>query len=254
MLRPNTGVRLRSSQSNYAITCLASIIIACSPSILRAQDGFPDTLNLARAQLIAGRADSALRLLGHLTDSASRTAPARLAEAWVLTGIARFYMGDESGPRTAFHAALAVVPTLQAPGLIHIDSTLAGLFEVERLAATAESVYSCVVHCPNGLTPPALITMPRPVFPVISTAPLDRNGRPVWVEIQVIYRAVIDTLGRVEPKSVEVNGGSSLPQIWSEPIEDAFRNSRFRPGRLNGKAVWVRVEYRGRMRVPAGVN
>jgi protein TonB len=63
--------------------------------------------------------------------------------------------------------------------------------------------------------------------------------RQAGVEGRVLIELVIDTLGRAERASMRVT--SSTHQLFEGPARDYVASCRFRPGRIQGRAVRVRV-------------
>ncbi|MGH7752159.1 MAG: TonB family protein, partial [Gemmatimonadales bacterium] len=51
---------------------------------------------------------------------------------------------------------------------------------------------------------------------------------------------VVDTLGRVDRSSIRVVGSPN--QTFSDAAERAVRDARFRPGKLDGRSVRVRMQ------------
>ncbi len=63
--------------------------------------------------------------------------------------------------------------------------------------------------------------------------------RQAGIEGRVVLEAVIDTTGRVEPGSIGVV--SATNPHFVEPARQTLAASLFRPGRVNGRAVRVRI-------------
>lgn len=78
---------------------------------------------------------------------------------------------------------------------------------------------------------PERIGGPAPRYPEIL--------RQAGIQGQVTVECVLDTTGRAEPGSVRVV--SSTNPFFDAPALEAVAASRFRPGRLGGRAVRVRV-------------
>ena len=80
-------------------------------------------------------------------------------------------------------------------------------------------------------------------------APLPGNPPPQYpaalratgVEGQVVARFVVDTLGRVEPSSVELPAGDSDPR-FATAVRDVLPRLRFRPAAVGGHRVRQRVQ------------
>jgi len=64
--------------------------------------------------------------------------------------------------------------------------------------------------------------------------------RQAGIEGQVVVECVIDTLGRAEPGSIRIV--SSTHALFEQPAREAVVASVFRPARLDGRAVRVRVQ------------
>ena len=81
--------------------------------------------------------------------------------------------------------------------------------------------------------PPELSSRLQPRFPD------DMRGRG-YERVEVLVEMVVDTLGRVERNSIRAV--SSPSQAFSEAAVRAVRDARFRPGKLDGRAVKVRIQ------------
>jgi protein TonB len=64
--------------------------------------------------------------------------------------------------------------------------------------------------------------------------------RQAGIEGRVLVEVVIDTLGRAERGSLRIL--SSTHQLFEAPAREAVANSIYRPGRIQGRAVRVRVQ------------
>ncbi|MBI4543381.1 MAG: energy transducer TonB [Gemmatimonadetes bacterium] len=64
--------------------------------------------------------------------------------------------------------------------------------------------------------------------------------RQAGIEGRVLVEVVIDTLGRAERGSLRIL--SSTHQLFEAPAREAVANSVYRPGRIQGRAVRVRVQ------------
>ena len=64
--------------------------------------------------------------------------------------------------------------------------------------------------------------------------------RQAGIEGRVLVEVVIDTLGRAERGSIRIL--SSTHQLFEAPAREAVANSVYRPGRISGRAVRVRVQ------------
>jgi protein TonB len=80
--------------------------------------------------------------------------------------------------------------------------------------------------------PPVLLTHPALRYPEIL--------RQAGIEGRVMVEAVIDTLGRAEPGSLRVLTGAQ--SLFEREALAVVVGSRYRPGRVDGRAVRVRVQ------------
>lgn len=79
---------------------------------------------------------------------------------------------------------------------------------------------------------PDLISHPPSRYPEIL--------RQAGIEGRVLVEVVIDTLGRAERGSIRIL--SSTHQLFDAPARETVANSVYRPGRIAGRAVRVRVQ------------
>lgn len=226
----------------------------------------------ARAKLNEHRYDDAAALLRlALEPQANATAAERL-DALILLGIVQFYAGRDSLMRAAFREALVLHPELEVAGLARLDAELAEVVAAERQALLAErqalaagqvqagdtglppgpspvargagpgELYRCIPTCAGIQDPPQFVSMPRVEIP----DHLAPRGA-----LRLVMEAVVDTSGRVEPKSVRIAFTNAAGMEGT--FEQALRQARFRPGRLAGRPVRVLVELTFGGRRTAGV-
>ena len=237
----------------------AAIFVALSVDTtggVGAQVRAADLVTAARAQLGAGNVDSGLVLVGLALDSSTLATGRDRVNALVWRGVLQFYKGRDSLARESFRDALTIDPRLEVAGLRQIDSLLAVEFEAVRrsvqppptatrpsaaLARLAsgpplDTLYSCVPEC-RGLDQP-----PRPL-PAESEVVTVRSGgaSPIRGGVAVV-RFVVDRTGGVEPASIAVVSAPS-PAL-RETLVDHVRPARFSPGRVQGRAVRVMVQWR----------
>jgi protein TonB len=79
---------------------------------------------------------------------------------------------------------------------------------------------------------PEAVTGPQPRYPDLL--------RQAGIDGRVLLEFVVDTVGRVERGSVKVL--SSTNQLFEQPARDAISQWTFRPGKISGHAVRVRVQ------------
>ena len=223
---------------------------------MAAQVRAADLVTAARAQLAAGRVDSGLALLRLALDSSTAATSTDRVNALVWRGVLQFFKGRDSLAREAFRDALVIDPRLDVAGLAQIDSLLAVEFEavrrsvqppptaprpsaaLARLAAgpSPDTVYSCVPEC-HGVDEP-----PRALAAESETVTLrGGGGSPVTGGVGLV-RFVVDGAGEVEPASITVVSAPST--TVREALVDHVRQVRFSPGRVQGRAVRVLIQWR----------
>jgi protein TonB len=79
--------------------------------------------------------------------------------------------------------------------------------------------------------PPVLLAGPVPTYPELL--------RQAGIEGRVVLAAVVDTLGRIERGSLTVVSAAHLGFV--APAQRALSASLFRPARMHGRTVRVRV-------------
>lgn len=228
---------------------------------LAAQARAVDLIAAARAQLAAGRADSGLALLDAALDSGARATTPQRVSALVWRGVLRYYKGSDSLARESFREALMIDPRLEVAGLAQIDSALALEFEavrrtielpptaarpsaaLGRLAAGArtDAIFSCVPEC-HGLDQP-----PRALDGAAGPVVVRGTSQPMLGGVAVV-RFVVDSAGVVEPGSITVV--SSPNPAFHDQLVDHVRPARFAPGRAQGRAVRVLMQWRLSLRGP----
>src|SRR6266516_3867569 len=98
-----------------------------------------ELIGLARDQIRANRADSALALLKVAADSATGGSVGDREQALVLLGFIEYVAHrDSSATALAFRRALQLDPGLQAGGLAQVDSALERILVAERQALTPD--------------------------------------------------------------------------------------------------------------------
>ena len=229
------------------------------PGPVSAQARAADLVTGARLQLRAGNVDSGLALLRVALDSSTTGTSTDRVNAFVWRGVLQFFKGRDSLARESFREALLIDPRLEVAGLAQIDSALATEFEavrrsvqppvltrpsaaLGRLAAPPrqDSAYSCVPECHGLDQPPRTLSADAQTVIVSGAA-----GAPVMGGVALV-RFVVDTSGAVEPSSVSVVSSPS-PGL-AELLMDHVRRLRFAPGRAQGRAVRVLLQWRLNLR------
>ncbi len=235
----------------------ARFVIGCLVTLTAELAGQDDAVQLqeARHQLVLRHLDSARVLLQIVHDD--RDAPVvERATAFVLDGVVRFYQGKDSLAARAFRSALALDSATVPPPIFAADSALGALW-LTQVAASAsptyppDTLFTCLPRCVGLDEGPRLIGGFE-VGRMTAEAGADLNQygeRPDRAE--ATFRMTIDTLGRVEPASVEVVS-STLPRVMVDQFLWLSQDARFSPGRVRRRAVRVRLEYRVTMRPVEG--
>ena len=223
---------------------------------MEAQARAADLVMAARAQLGAGNVDSGLVLIGLALDSGTFATGRDRVNALVWRGVLQYFKGRDSLAHESFRDALTIDPRLEVGGLAQIDSSLAADFEavrrsvqppptaqrpsaaLARLAAAPplDTLYSCVPEC-RGLDQP-----PRPLPGESETVTVRGGGASPIMGGVALVRFVVDSTGGVEPATIAVV--SSPSPALRETLVDHVRPTRFSPGRVQGRAVRVLMQWR----------
>jgi hypothetical protein len=216
-------------------------VAACIVPILRGQAQGADVLVQARAQLRERNLDSAAALLRQITDSTRWADTVRRLNALVLVGIVRYYMGENATSLASFRAAIEVDSSLTVPRLAEMDPALGALFDSARVEVAREpsrdTLYSCSPRCVGLEIEPKLLDDGTHQARVLVFADVGGDQ----LRGSALLRAVLDTLGHVEPGSIEVVR-STLPQELLQEVLQSFLGARYRPGRAHGRTVRVLIE------------
>lgn len=236
-------------------------VVVLNPRPGAAQTTPAGKIAAARKLIVAGSVDSATTLLHQVADSPSTAGPQDRAAAFVWLGIAAFYRGDDSTTARNFRAALAIDPSTDAANLAGIDTLLAAAWQREqvrspnpyplynsstdsqptvvrapRLQPTESRVHDCVHHCKGGESAPRLISLPQMHFENRGTlGPSGSHGH-------VVVQGVVDQAGRLDPGTISLIT-SNAPE-FERAVREVLPALQFRPARLLGVPVAVRIELR----------
>ena len=236
----------------------AFFVLLLFPAALAAQQNpatsrAAELITLAREQIRADRADSALALLKVAADSATGGSVGDREQALVLLGVIEYIAHrDSSATALAFRRALQLDPGLQAGGLAQVDSALERILVAQRQALTPDPprptppgasgasspfgpMHDCVRRCRGGETKPEVIQ--RPQLPRPDPAVLGGQTRGV-----IVVRFIVGVEGAPEPESIRVT--TNTVQELTDQVLEALRATHFRPATLNGEAVRAEVEMR----------
>jgi len=189
--------------------------------------------------------------------SQDRHAPALArAEAFVLLGVTRFYEGQDSAAAQAFRAGLDLDPQANPPAIIATDSALDVLWLKQRVWAAGPSsppdtLFYCVPRCVGLDSAPA--ELPRfGSFKILVEANGAMNQYGIVPErAMAVLRLTVDTIAVVERGSVELVS-STLPREMLESLVTDSEEAGYRPGRVHGRPVRVRIQFEVTMHGPQG--
>ena len=200
-----------------------------------------DTTLAAAERLVAARQyDSAVTLLNQVIE---RDPAARLS-AYVWLGIAHHFAGSDSLARAAFRRAFTLDSGVVLEGVGDLDpERLPQLLAEERVAARAARPAAvtpadatpearCLPACVGLVRPPEFVSIPRVSFP--------DHLRDAAAALNLVVRLIVDTAGRVEPRSVEIVR-SNVGMMDGE-IRAALAEAHFRPGRTSQGVTRTQVE------------
>jgi len=242
----------------------AFFVLVLVPAALAAQQNAvtsraAELIGLARDQIRANRADSAIGLLKVAADSVTGGSVGDREQALVLLGVIEYVAHRDSGATAlAFRRALQLDPGLQAGGLAQVDSVLERILIAERRAIAPDPpapaaprppappgasggsspfgpMHDCVRRCRGGETKPEVIQ--RPQLPQPDPAVLGGQTRGV-----IVVRFIVGVEGAPEPESMRVT--TNTVQALTDQVLEALRATHFRPATLNGEPVRAEVEMR----------
>lgn len=147
---------------------------------------------------------------------------------------------------------------LTAPGLAPVVPLIAPI-EIPRQIPPADPLVGQAWQPPGVEFPPGPITLTGTTLIAITTVPVDARIveeqpellshptlrypevlRQAGIEGRVLVEAVLDSLGHPEAGSLRVV--SSAHPLFDPEALDVVQGSRYRPGRIAGRAVRVRVQ------------
>ena len=203
-------------RSDAAVLLVLGLLVA-SPAAL-AQSRSAQLLQAARRHISANQLDSAEAELRSSLDAATYTMDS--VNVFVWQGILERLRGSDSLARLNFRRAIWLNPVTTVRGLDEISPGLGDLYEAEARAAR---VYTAT----DLQQPPAWSAGPAVVYP-----PDLRRRR---VAGRATVRVVVDTLGHVEPRSIEVI--ETPDSGFVAPLTQMMLATTFTPGRAGGHPV-----------------
>jgi len=199
--------------SNAASLCIHAAVIACAVALSDHAAVTDDLRIIPTDALIWNVPDRAAPSPAPLPTG---SAPGTGLAAFNLTIPVETYVGIPPSPG---------IPVAD-PGLLSVANWSLGA-EPGTVAAPSDPVSVGVVE-----ELPVLLSFPVPRYPELL--------RQAGVEGHVTVGLVLDTLGRAEPASVRVL--SSTHRLFEPAAVQVVLGSTYSPGRLNGRAVRVRIQ------------
>ncbi len=230
---PQGGEARRRSASLH----VALALLLGATGVLHAQSRAAQLIDAARAQVSTHHPDSAAALLRVALDSTTQATLPERQDALVWQAIVAFLRGDEALSHSAFRQALVLDSALDVAGLDRLSPDLAEIFRSEKRVAFNRGLVYLAGHVDE---PPRRLSAPPLAYP---PALLHRHVQG-FVEIA----GIIDTLGRVEPASLEVLSTPDSGLV--EPVKQVMLESRFSPGRMHGLPARVMVQMAVDVRPP----
>ena len=164
------------------------------------------------------------------------TAPYIMDSAWayVWRGVLEYERGHRELARRSLRRALALYPDPGIRGLDTISPGLANLLDVESRAIRTFRAWDLD-------QPVRWLTAPQFVYP--------RELRRRRVSGPAVVRMLVDTLGRVDERNIEIL--ETPDSAFSTPLKQTLSSVLFSPARIAGKPVRSLVSYRFNLTPPA---
>lgn len=197
-----------------------------------AQSRSAQLLQAARQHMSASQLDSADAALSSALDGATYLMDS--VNVFVWRGILARLRGNDSLARVNFRHAINLNPVTAVRGLDQISPGLGELYDAEARAAR-------IYHAADLDQKPAWKAGPAVVYP----PELRRRGGAGLA----VVRVVVDTLGRVEPQSIEVLETPDSGLVL--PLTRMMLATTFTPGRASGHAVRSRTSLSFNLAPPA---
>ncbi|HEV8265383.1 MAG TPA: hypothetical protein VGQ06_10550, partial [Gemmatimonadales bacterium] len=196
---------------------LAAMLLV-APVAVAAQSRTAQLLQAARQHISANQLDSADAELRAALDAAFY--PVDSATVYVWRGVLEHVRGSDSLARASFRQAFALKAGFSTEGLARAFPDVATMLDAEARAAR-------VYVASNLDDKPAWRSGPGVAYP--------RDVRRRRVAGLAVVTAVVDTLGRVEPGSVQVLETPDSGLV--EPLKQMMLATTFTPGRVRGRPV-----------------
>jgi tetratricopeptide (TPR) repeat protein len=211
----------------------AALVAFALPAVqLAAQGRSAQLLASAQAHIATHQLDSADVELAEALEAAPYIMDSCWAYIW--RGVLEYQRGHYVLARLSFRRAFALHPD---PGIRNLDAIapgLAALYDVEFRANRTFRTWDLD-------RPPRWVTVPQFTYP--------RALRSERASGEAIVRMIVDTLGLVNARDVEVLEVPDSALVG--PVKEMMANARFMPARIAGKPVRSVVAYRVGLAAPA---
>ncbi len=189
-------------------------------------------LAAARAHIASRQWDSADVALSEALDAAPYIMDSAWAYVW--RGVLEYQRGNRQLARLSFRRALALYPDPGIRGLDTISPGLANLFDTEFRATRTFRRWDLD-------QPVRWLASPQLAYP--------RELRPRRVSGPALVRVIVDTLGHVDERNIEI---LEIPDAaFTTPLKQMMTAVMFSPARIAGKPVRSLVSYRLDLTPPA---
>jgi len=210
---------------------VVAAVAVIAPPYLRAQEATAPLIATARDHIVAGDYAKSDTLLEKALASAVYVMDS--VDALVWRGVLEYQRGNMSLARLSFRRAFKLHVPFDVPGLDAISPALAQLFDSEYRAVR--------IFPAKEIDVPAQWRIP-PVF--VYPAVL----KPRRIAGHALVRMVVDTLGKVEERSIEIL--KTPDSAFVAPLREALLASQFEPARSRGRPVKASVSYQFNLTPP----
>jgi Tfp pilus assembly protein PilF len=210
---------------------LVAAVAAIGPSYVRAQEANPALIASARDRIVAGDYAKADTLLAKALASAVYVMDSVDAVVW--RGVLEYQRGNMSLAQLSLRRAFKLHVPYDVPQLEAISPALARFFDSEYRAIRIFPAREVDVPA-HWRIPPVF------VYPAVL--------KPRRIAGHALVHMVVDTLGRVEERSIEIL--ETPDSAFVAPLRETLLASQFEPARSRGRPVKSSVSYQFNLTPP----